>query len=327
MKVIASSGRDDIAVVYIGKMRGKHLVEFTESVQPPIPREKKWVLIISSLFGCPVGCSFCDGGITYKGKLSVEEIFAQIDFPIKKRFPDRNIPVEKFKVQFARVGEPALNPAVIEALSGLPNRYKAPGLLPCVSTIAPRGSDTFFGKLLDVRKNVYKGKDFQLQFSIHTTDEDLRNKLIPVKKWDLGKISEYGEVFFEKGYRKITLNFALANDTPVEPSILLKNFDPDKFLIKITPVNPTYKALKNKIYSFIESDNGKQSRSLIKNLKSAGYQVITSIGILEENNIGSNCGQYIQTHLSEEGNLKDGYTYAVKKLEREEFLTTKDTAR
>ncbi len=315
MKVIASSGRDDIAVVYIGKMRDDRFVEFVESVQPPVPREKKWVLIISSLFGCPVGCSFCDAGITYKGKLSKEEIFAQMDFPIRKRFPNGDIPVEKFKVQFARVGEPALNSAVIEALSELPYRYNAPGLLPCVSTIAPSGSDVFFDKLLDVRKNVYRDKNFQLQFSIHTTDEKLRDKLIPVKKWDLKKVSEYGEVFFEEGYRKITLNFALANGTQIEPSILSKYFDPDRFLIKITPINPTYKAQKNKICSFIEPDNGKKLRSLIRNLQSAGYEVITSIGIPEENNIGSNCGQYLQAHFAEEDDLKDGYTYTVKNFE------------
>ena len=315
MKVIASSGRDDIAVVYIGKMRDGHFVEFVESIQPPIPRKKKWVLIVSSLFGCPIGCSFCDAGITYKGKLSKEEILAQIDFPIKKRFPNGDIPVEKFKVQFARVGEPALNSAVIEALSELPSRYNAPGLLPCVSTIAPGGSDSFFDRLLEVRKNVYRDKNFQLQFSIHTTDEELRDKLIPVKKWSFEKISNYGEVFFEKGYRKLTLNFALSQDSPIDPSILMKYFNPEKFLIKLTPINPTYNAIKNKISSFINSDDTHRLEVLIEEFKKTGYEVITSIGILEENNIGSNCGQYLQTHLAENENLKDGYTYTVEKFE------------
>jgi 23S rRNA (adenine2503-C2)-methyltransferase len=312
MKVIASSGKEDIAVVYIGKMREGHFVEFVESVQPPVPRKKKWVLIVSSLFGCPVGCSFCDGGSSYKGKLSREEIFAQIDFPIRKRFSNCYIPVEKFKVQFARVGEPALNPAVIEVLSELPYRYNAPGLLPCISTIAPAGSDSFFDKLLDVRRNIYNEKDFQLQFSIHTTDEKLRNKLIPVKKWALKKIADYGEVFFEECFRKVTLNFALSQDAPVDPSILIQYFNPDKFLIKLTPINPTYNALKNKLSSFINYKNIDRLEVLIDKFRNAGYEVITSIGILEENNIGSNCGQYLQTHLAEKQNLKDSYTYIVK---------------
>jgi 23S rRNA (adenine2503-C2)-methyltransferase len=317
MKVVAASGKEDIAVVYIGKMQNDRFVEFVESVQPPVPRNKKWVLIISSLFGCPVGCSFCDAGITYKGKLSKEEIFAQIDFPIRKRFTGGVIPVEKFKIQFARVGEPALNSAVIEVLSELPYRYNAPGLLPCVSTIAPGGSEGFFEGLLDVRKNIYRDKNFQLQFSIHTTDEELRNKLIPVKKWDFKKISDYGEVFFEEGRRKITLNFALGHDTPVEPSLLSEYFNPEKFLIKITPINPTYKALKNKISSFVNSKDNGRLEILIDKLKNAGYEVIKSIGILEENNIGSNCGQYLQTHLAETKNLENSYTYAVREYNHE----------
>ncbi len=315
MKVIATIGRDDLAVVYLGKMRDNYYVEFVESVEPTVPREKKWVLIVSSLFGCPVGCAFCDCGINYKGKLSKDEIFDQIDFLIKKRFPDGDIPVEKFKVQFARVGEPAFNPSVIEVLSELPYRYNAPGLLPCVSTIAPKGSDKFFEKLLYIRKNIYRGRDFQLQFSIHTTDKELRDKLIPVKKWDFKKISGYGEKFYEEGRRKITLNFALTKDNPVEPSILLDYFDPKKFLLKITPVNPTYKAVKNKISSFIEPGNKRKAKGLINKLQKASYETIESIGALEENNIGSNCGQYIQTHLSANWSLENSYTYTVKNIE------------
>ena len=312
MKVVARTGKEDVAIVYIAKMRDKHFVEFVESIQPPVPRKDKWVLIVSSLFGCPVGCSFCDGGISYRGKLSKEEIFSQIDFPIRKRFPDGNIPVKKFKVQFARVGEPSFNPVVIDVLSELPLRYKAPGLLPCFSTIAPEGTERFFEKLLNLRKNIYAEKNFQLQFSIHTTDKAFRDKLIPVKKWSFQKISDYGNLFYQEGYRKITLNFALAHNTPFNAKTLLDYFNPDKFIIKITPINPTYTALKNKISSFVKTDNDSRIEALIYEIRNVGYQVIKSIGILEENEIGSNCGQYIQTHLSENKELKNGYTYSLK---------------
>lgn len=312
MKVVASSGKDDLAIVYLGEVRDNLLVEFVESRQPPLPREKKWVLIVSSLFGCPVGCVFCDAGRTYHGKLSKEEIFSQIDFLIRKRFPNGKVPTEKLKIQFARVGEPAFNSEVIEVLSELPGRYEIPGLLPCVSTVAPEGCDAFFEKLLDIRKNIYYKKEFQLQFSIHTTNMQIRDRLIPVRKWGFKQISEYGEVFFEEGCRKITLNFALAKDTPLEPSVLRNYFDPGKFLLKITPINPTYKAVKNKISSFIGSSNEKRLEELVGKLREEGFQVIKSIGELEENNIGSNCGQYIQAHLSEEKKLKDSYTYAVE---------------
>jgi len=80
IEVLEEFGRDDLAKVYVASVRGNkdHLVEFVESVQPPIPRKDKWVLIVSTLFGCPVGCKMCDAGGEYNGKLTSEEILAEI---------------------------------------------------------------------------------------------------------------------------------------------------------------------------------------------------------------------------------------------------------
>ena len=91
IEVIEEFGKEDLAKVYVASIRNskKHLVEFVESVQPPIPREKKWVLIVSTLFGCPVGCKMCDAGGDYKGKLTADEILAEIDYMVRKRY--RNV--------------------------------------------------------------------------------------------------------------------------------------------------------------------------------------------------------------------------------------------
>jgi len=244
MKILAKTGREDLATVYIAEFTNKKKVEFVESVQPPLTREKKWVLIISSLFGCCINCQFCDAGGNYEGKLSKNELLAQIDYMVKNHYPDGIIPVEKFKIQFARMGEPSLNSNVLDLLWELPEIYDAPGLTPSISTVAPAGVDKFFEELLEIKNKLYKDK-FQMQFSIHTTDLEKRNTLIPVKKWDFKAISDYGNDFFIKGEKKITLNFALADSMPLEPQELLKYFSPDKFLIKITPVNPTLKAISN----------------------------------------------------------------------------------
>ena len=119
MKIIASTGRDDVATVYIAEMAGERLIEFVESVQPPIPREVKWVLLVSTMYGCPVGCMMCDAGGYYQGKPTREEIFEQIDFLVYKRYPDGNVPTEQFKIQFARMGEPSLNQNVLDVLEEL----------------------------------------------------------------------------------------------------------------------------------------------------------------------------------------------------------------
>lgn len=308
MKIISSAGREDIAMVYLAELGAGRLVEFVESVQPPLPLEQKWVLIVSTLYGCPVGCRFCDAGGEYKGRLSQEEIFAQIDFLVKKRFPDGVVPIPKFKIQFARMGEPAFNPHVLDVLEEFPKRYDAPGFLPSISTIAPCSTDNFFERLLRIKRERYR--KFQFQFSLHTTDERLRDWLIPVKKWTFAQMAEYGERFYSPGDLKITLNFALAQGMELDPQVLARYFSPEKYLIKITPVNPTYRARQHGLISHIDGPQSEREvRALTGKLTSCGYEVIVSIGELEENRIGSNCGQYVRRHLQADGALAESYDY------------------
>jgi len=308
MKVFAKTGNEEIATVYLAEISHGKIVEFVESLQPPLPREDKWVLIVSTLFGCPVGCRFCDSGNFYKGKLERDDILCQIDYMVKRRFPDGVVPVKKFKIQFSRMGEPAFNMAVIDVLEQLPHRYNAENILPVVSTIAPKGTSKFFERLFEVKNGLYE-TNFQLQFSIHSTDRKLRDWLMPVKKWGLDRIASYGEKFYNRGGRKITLNFALSTDTIIDQDEMLKYFDPEKFLIKITPVNPTYQSIMNNITSSITPEQTESE--IIALLKAAGYDVILSIGEWEENQIGSNCGQLITRYLKEKEKIKDSYTFSV----------------
>ncbi|MCK4322501.1 radical SAM protein [candidate division WOR-3 bacterium] len=310
MRIIAKTGREDIAIVYLAATEEGKLIEFVESLQPPLPREKKWVLTISTMYGCPVSCRFCDAGGYYQGKLSKNEIISQIDHLVKKRFPDRKVLVKKFKIQFARMGEPSFNQSVLDVLDCLPELYDAPGLIPSLSTVAPKGTDSFFRKLLEIKKKKY-ARRFQFQFSLHTTDENLRDWLIPIKKWKFEKMAEYGKAFYEKGDRKITLNFALADGLPVDPDVLLQYFTPDQFLIKVTPVNPTCQATRNKISSILPHQKGHE---IVSALRAVGYKVILSIGELAENYIGSNCGQYITTFKKEQKFIEGGYTYELQRF-------------
>ena len=308
MKIIGSAGNQDIAMVYVVEFPGG-LIECVEAVQPPVPREDKWVLMISTLFGCPIACQMCDAGGHYQGKVSKQEMLDQIKFLIQQRYPDGYVPSKQFKIQFARMGEPALNLAVLDMLETLPNDINAPGLLPSLSTIAPHGTDQFFDRMIEIKDQIYPRGKFQFQVSIHTTDQNLRDKLIPVKKWDFEKISQFGYKYYRQGDRKITLNFALAEDSPVDPNVLLNYFDPDRFLIKITPLNPTYQAVSTGLKSFVDPEKNLDVYPELVAIREAGYQVILSIGDQEENQIGSNCGQYVQKHLLEKGDMSGGYTY------------------
>ncbi|MFQ6127547.1 MAG: radical SAM protein [Thermoplasmata archaeon] len=295
MRILGEFGKEDLAKVYVASMKegNGYLVEFVESLQPPIPREKKWVLIVSSSFGCPVNCRMCDAGGHYRGKLTSDEILQQIDYMVRRRFPDGRIPIPKLKVQFARMGEPSLNPKVLDVLRTLPEVYDAPGLMPCISTLAPIAGDNFFEELIDIKNSLYSGGRFQLQFSIHTTDKRKRDELMPVRKWGFPEISEYGERYYRTGDRKVTLNFAMARGYPVNPEVIAKHFDASKFFIKITPLNPTSKVNTKRLESAVDPYDEKSCQGIIKGFQDVGFDVLLSIGELEENKIGSNCGQFV----------------------------------
>ncbi len=305
IEILEEFGREDLAKVYVASVRDdkEKLVEFVESIQPPIPREEKWVLIVSTLFGCPVGCKMCDAGGEYKGKLTTEEILAEIDYMVRKRFPDGNIPIPKFKIQFARMGDPAFNNNVLEVLKQLPIVYNAPGLLPSISTVAPKNCERFLEELLKIKNQFYKNGNFQLQFSVHTTDNEKRDELIPIPKLSFKEIAEYGNRFSSNGDKKVTLNFAMSKGYPVDENIVRNFFNPDKFIIKLTPINPTEMAICNELISEIDAYNPSSANQIVDNFRSRGFDVILSIGDVEENTIGSNCGQFV-TRLKQSNYLK-----------------------
>jgi len=320
MKVIAEYGRDDLAKVYVADMREdghgpserpKHAIEFVESLQPPNPREKKWVMIVSSMYGCPVKCKMCDAGGNYSGRMTADEIIAQIDYMVRRRYPDGAVPSSKFKIQFARMGEPTLNPAVLDAMERLPGEFDAPGLYVSISTVGP-GSPTarqFLERLIEVKNRHYPNGRFQLQFSIHTTDERKRDELIPGSKLSFEEIADYSKRFADiaGGDKKVTLNFAPAVGYPIDVDVVKRHFDPDLFVIKLTPLNPTVRSKEESLESVIDPHVDRTSQEVVDMFMGAGYDVILSIGELEENRIGSNCGQFIQRALKAGERPKESY--------------------
>jgi len=294
MEVRKSYGDDEVAKVHVGVLRGndRYRVEFVESLQPPRTRQEKQVVIVSSLFGCPVDCAMCDAGGDYHGKLTADEILAQVDHVVRSRFPGGNVGTDMLKIQFARVGEPTLNPAVLDALRMLPERYQAP-LVPCISSIAPKGCEAFFSEAKQIKDALYPGGRFQLQFSIHTTDWEKRRELIPAETLTMPEMARLGAEWHEPGDRKVTLNFAPAKGYPVDPAIVAEHFDPAHFLIKLTPVNPTRSMEKRGLVSVIDPDDPASAKELVDGFEAHGFDVILSIGEVRENQIGSNCGMYL----------------------------------
>ena len=294
LAVQAVIGDENLARVFVGTLDDGSRVEFVESVQPPVARSEKWVLIVSTLKGCPVGCPICDAGGDFRGRLTADEILAQIDHLVRSRWPDGRAQTRRVKIQFARMGDPAFNDAVIDVLERLPGTLELPGLMPCLSTVAPVGRAAWFNAIARVKKARFGQGRFQMQFSLHTTDAEARRRLIPIRTWSLEEIAAFSDSFYEPGDRLVTLNFAPASGYPLEPDILARYFSPERFAIKLTPINPTFAARESGLTGLIDPTDGEACARVVARFEALGYKTILSIGALAENAIGSNCGQYVE---------------------------------
>lgn len=293
MNIVERSGRADLAEVYVAQRTNQtdRLLEFVDACSPTVgDRRAKWVIVVSTQYGCPVKCLMCDAGGEFKGNVTEEELAFQVE-TVFSAHPDLDpTQCDKLKVQFARMGEPSLNDAVPSFLHYL--KQRSPNVIPCIATIVPSGRDAWFDRLAKMRRHFH---DFQLQFSVNSTDDFIRDRLMPYPKMPWEWMAEYGRDFYCVGQRKVCLNFALTPDIPVAADKVRRIFDPDCFVIKLTPLNPTVTGRENGMRptestSAAESILGAKAQEFLE----FGFNVVQSIGDMEENFIGSNCGQAVR---------------------------------
>lgn len=292
MKIISEQGNPELASVFIAELDDGHNIEFVESIQPPRTRQEKWVNVISTMVGCPVACKMCDAGGGFSRHLTAQELHEQIDILAQSKFPEGKVNSKMWKIQLARMGEPTLNPEVLKFLRQLAEKQHE-NLIISLSTVGPATCAPFIQELKEIKDADFPRR-FQLQFSIHSTDDEIRHRLIPIRSLALPEIAALGRQFRNTGDKKITLNFIVMKDVPIDTGRIAKLFDGENFLIKLTPLNPTYRAQYHKIHPGFDPDKPETIQNLISEFEARGFEVILSIGELEENQIGSNCGQYLE---------------------------------
>ena len=296
MKIVETRIAKGLGTLYLadlGSGRQERLIEFVDTREPGVPKSRKWVLMISTQVGCAVGCRMCDAGAAgYGGNLSAAEMLRQVRF-VARRNPALDLRSHpKVKVHFARMGEPALNPAVLPALRALAREVPNPGLIASISTVAPRSPvvEPWFSELRRVKDEFYPGGRFQLQFSLHSADEGRRGEIVPIRKWSLEAVAAYGRRWMRPGDRKVTLNFAPGPDEGLDASAIARVFDPEHFLVKVTPVNPTETARQGgcvRVWHKTPADLGAAARRL----RARGFEVILSPSTAEELDGEISCGQ------------------------------------
>lgn len=183
--------------------------------------EERTVICCSTQSGCPVGCRFCGAGDSFVRSLTADEIVAQV----QHLFADKNIDaaaVQRGQIMFMSMGEPMLN---VKGLSGairkLHELYPQFALL--ISTSAP---DVDYAPIRTLSQEI---PSVGLQFSVHESTDEARDKLIPFKaKLSLELIAAEGEAWHEATGRQPFFNYcAHDKNTDVEDAErLLELFNP-----------------------------------------------------------------------------------------------------
>lgn len=197
-------------------------------------RTERWMIGVSVMSGCPVGCKFCATG-QMKGwrNLTSNEIFEQVQFIVSKHEKEYTPTNSKeFKINYTRMGEPFLNiDNVRQAIKMIDEKY--PNAHHYISTIGVKGSDYSW-----IEGNV------TLQISLHSLDEKSRDVLIPYKR-KMG-ISELGKIT-TKSNLKTTLNLTLVDESDFDIEKLKEYFPPKDFFVKLSPINPNEVSEKNNL--------------------------------------------------------------------------------
>ncbi len=266
-----------------------------------LPLETKWVITISTQYGCSMRCSFCDVPKVGPGKNATEKDLIQQVLTGIKLHPEVAA-TKRLNIHFARMGEPSWNPAVLDATKWYKTHIDPEyHIHPVVSTMMPKHNEwlkTFIHTWMRM-KNRLLGGEAGLQISINSTDEDERNKIFSGNASSLEAIARIMEGVIPNG-RKITLNFAVA-DFIVDPVVLLKYFDPDCYICKLTPMHKTATAAENSQRTIGDYTTYMPYKELEENLKKVGYDVLVFIASKEEDESRITCGNAIIQTLPQEG--------------------------
>lgn len=291
---IGDYGKDvNIKADFLGLSRDIGHVEHTDM----LPLEDKWVITISSQYGCSMNCKFCDvpkvgpgRNATYKDLLN--QVLAGLSMHPEVTHTNR------LNIHFARMGEPTWNPEVLKFSWAMRDElfpYIGDSVIhPVVSTMMPRMNT----KLLDyirewckIKNDCFKG-EAGLQLSINSTSDTERQNMFNGNSMTLSEISNLMDKMPVPVGRKYTLNFAVAG-YEINGAKLAKLFNPEHFIVKLTPMHKTSTAISNGIKTEGDYTTFYPYQEAEQSCKKAGFDTLVFIASEYEDLGRITCGNAI----------------------------------
>lgn len=204
----------------------------TEAVYMPYVGRK--TICISSMVGCPAGCTFCaTGKMGFGRNLSAAEILDQILYAASHQ---NHSPREIRNVVLMGMGEPLLNLeqvfTAIERMLHPEGLAMSPRRITLSTVGIPRGIYRMAESDLEVR----------LALSLHAPDDETRQKIIPTAlRYSIEEIMEAVRNYYAKTKRRVTLEYTMLkglNDHDWQAKALAKHLEGLSAHINLIPWNP-----------------------------------------------------------------------------------------
>ena len=264
-----------------------------------MPLEKKWVITLSTQYGCSMGCKFCDVPKVGPGiNATYEDMKGEIEAALSLH-PEVSA-TKRLNIHFARMGEPSWNLDVLRLsyeLHDIVRPYVGNSLIhPVFTTMCPKNNKQLVNRLQewtnDIKNDLFRG-DAGLQISINSTSDEQRKDMFNGTSLSLEEISDIvNNLPFPKG-RKYALNFALADNYEVDAIKLRKLFDPKKCMVKITPLHMTHSCETNNIKTSGGYTSFTPYQKAEADLIDAGFDVLVFVPSKDEDEGRITCGNAI----------------------------------
>lgn len=268
-----------------------------------MPLSEKWVITLSTQYGCIMKCNFCDvPNVKFRGNATEEDLKKQLYSAISL-FPDVGY-TERLNIHFARMGEPIFNTNVFTFAQWIYKNKKKifddaglriETLHPVLTTSLPREYKKLESRILSwcaIKNDLYNGQA-GLQFSINSTDEKQRTEMYKGMQLDIDSLAKIAEKMPDPTGRKYCLNFAYSTDYIIDADYLKERFDSDKFMCKITPIHNNSACRENNIKTISGYESYSPYKKPEDDLKKAGFDVLVFVPSMDEENGLVTCGNAI----------------------------------
>lgn len=294
---IGDYGQDaNIKADFLGINRPLHGVPNAEI----IPLSEKWVITISTQYGCNMKCVFCDVPKVGPGKnVSFDDMLQQI-LLARQMYPEVS-QTKRLNLHYARMGEPTFNWDVIKLSKFLAsNASEALGLQcdtfhPVLTTMMPKKNKILQDVISEwgVVKNEYFNGEANLQVSVNSTDEEQRQEMYQGCSLTLEEISRVVRDLPAPRKRKWCINMAMADGYEGDGSKLAELFDPEHWMVKITPIHVNTATTDNGIKSTGGYDLYDFYAPHEEAFKKAGFDTLVFVPSYDEDEGMITCGNAV----------------------------------